>query len=84
MYKKPGECGSLAEELKSYNKGGAPLEERKAKAKRKQILSGFLKDDPEASASQLVKRFKQAGIRLSKEVIRKYRMELRKDAKKGS
>jgi hypothetical protein len=84
MYKKPGECGSLAEELKSYNKGGAPLEERKAKAKRKQILSGFLKDDPEASASQLVKRFKRAGIKLSKEVIRKYRMELRKDAKQGS
>jgi hypothetical protein len=84
MYKKPGECELLAEELKSHNKGGAPPKARKAKAANKQLLSGFLKEDPEASASQLVKRFKRAGIKLSKEVIRKYRMELRKDEKKAS
>ena len=29
-----------------------------------------------------MKRFRQAGIKLSKEAIRKYRMELRKDAKR--
>jgi len=84
IHKKPGECGTLGEELKSYNKGGAPLAERKAKTERKQLLSGFFKDDPEATSSQLVERFKQAGIELSESAIRKYHMEIRKDARKGA
>jgi hypothetical protein len=84
MHKKPGECGSLGEEQKSHNKGGAPLAARKAKAERKRLLSDFLKGDPEATTARLVKRFKRAGFKLSKETIRKYRMELRKDAKKGA
>jgi hypothetical protein len=84
LHKKPGECGSLGEEQNSYNKGGAPLAARKAKSERKRLLSGFLKDDPEATSSQLVKRFKQAGMDVSKGLIRKYRMEIRKDTKKGA
>jgi hypothetical protein len=84
MYKKPGECGSLAEELKSYNKGGAPLEERRAKAEKKRLLRDFLEDDPEATSPALVKHFKQAGIELSEAAIRKYRREIRQDAKRGA
>jgi hypothetical protein len=84
IYKKPGECGSLAVELKSFNKGGAPPEARKAKAKRKQLLIDFLEDDPDATSPKLVTRFKEAGIAISKGAIRKYRMELRKDAKKSA
>ena len=83
-HKKPGKCGSLGEEQKSRNKGGAPLAAREAKSERKRLLSSFLKDDPEASTSQLVKRFKQAGMGVRKGAIRKYRMEIRNDAKKGS
>ena len=84
LYKKPGECGSLGEERRSYNKGGAPLAARKAKAERKRLLSDFLKGDPDATTARLVERFKRAGLKLSKETIRKYRMELRKDPKKGA
>jgi len=84
MYKKPGECGSLGEERKSYNRGGAPLEVRKAKAERKRLLKGFLEDDPEATSPELVKRFKKAGIDIREGAIRKYRMEIRKDAKKSA
>jgi hypothetical protein len=83
MHKKPGECGTLAEE-QNGNKGGAPLKVRKAKAANKRLLRGFLGDDPKATSPELVERFKDAGIELSEAAIRKYRMELRKDAKKGA
>lgn len=84
IYKKPGECGTLAEEQKSQNKGGAPPKARKAKAANKHLLLGFLEDDPEATSPELVDRFKEAGIELTEGAIRKYRMEIRKDAKKGA
>jgi hypothetical protein len=85
IYKKPRECGSLGEEQKSYNnKGGAPPKVRKAKAERKQLLRSFLEDDPEATSPALVERFKQKGIEVSEAAIRKYRMEIRKDAEKGA
>lgn len=84
MHKRPGECGSLGEEQKHYNKGGAPPKVRKAKTANKQLLRGFLRDDPEATSPALVERFKQEGIELSESVIRKYRMEIRKDVKNGS
>jgi hypothetical protein len=61
MHKKPGECGTLAEE-QNGNKGGAPLKVRKAKAANKELLRGFLQDDPKASSPELVERFKVAGI----------------------
>jgi len=84
IHKKPRACGSLGEEEKSYNKGGAPIKARKAKARNKRLLSGFLKSDPEATSPELVERFKEAGIELSEAAIRKYRMESRKDAKRGA
>ena len=84
MHKKPGECGSLGEEQKGYNKGGAPLAARKAKAERKRLLNGFLMDEPEATSPELVERFKEAQIDISKGTIRKYRMEIRSEAKKGA
>lgn len=84
IHKKPGECGSLAEEQKSHNQGGAPVKARKAKVANKELLCGFLKDDPKATSPELIERFKQEGIKLSESAIRKYRMEIRKDAKKGA
>jgi len=84
IYKKSGECGTLGEEQKSYNKGGAPPKARKAKAANKQLLRGFLEDEPEATSPELVKLFKETGIEVTENAIRKYRMEIRKDAKKGA
>ena len=77
LHKKPGECGSLAEEQKSHGKGGAPSEIRKAKTENKRLLRGFLKDDPEATSPELVKRFKQAGIKIKDSTIRSYRRQIR-------
>ena len=84
MHKKPGECGSLREEQRSFNKGGAPLEARKAKAERKQLLRDFLKDDPEATSPELVARFKQERIKIADSTVRSYLRQIRKDEKKGS
>jgi hypothetical protein len=84
IHKKPGECGSLGEEQKSHNKGGAPLEVRKAKAERKRLLSSFLEDDPDATSPALVERFKQEGINIADSTVRSYLRESRKDAKNGS
>jgi hypothetical protein len=84
IYKKPGECGTLGEEQKSHNKGGAPPKARKAKAANKQLLRGFLEDDPAATSPELVARFKNEGIEVSESAIRKYHREIRKNAKKGA
>src|ERR1019366_7087853 len=84
MYKKPGECGSLGEEQKSYNKGGAPPEARKAKAAKKTLLRGFLERDPKATSPELVARFKQEGIKIADSTVRSYRWQIRKDEKNAS
>lgn len=84
IHKKPGECGSLVEEEKNHNKGGASPEARRAKAEKKRLLAGFLKDDPNAANAKLVKLFKKTGLTISEGAIRKYRMEFRKEVKKGA
>ena len=84
IHKKLGDCGSLAEEQKSYNKGGAPFEVRRAKAERIRLLIGFLKDDPNATSPELVKRFKQAGINIADSTVRSYLRQIRRDAQKGA
>ena len=84
IYKKPGECGSLGDEQKSYNKGGAPLKARKAKAANKQLLRGFLENDPEATSPELVEHFKHEGIKIADSTVRSYLREIRKDEKKSA
>ena len=84
IHKKPGECGSLVVEEKNHNKGGASPGVRRLKAENKRLLAGFLRDDPNATSAKLVKLFKKTGITISKGAIRKYRMEFRREVKKGA
>lgn len=79
IYKKPGECGFLADEQKC-NKGGAPIEKQKQRVKNKQQLREWLREDPNATAKALAKRFKQeARIALKLSTIRRYRSEINKE-----
>jgi hypothetical protein len=79
MHKRPGVCGSLADEQKG-NKGGASKEDRERRAANKQLLLKLLQKDPDAKSKTLVKRFKEAGIDIKQSTIRRYRSEIRNEA----
>jgi hypothetical protein len=78
MHKKPGECGLLQDEQKSY-KGGASPKEREQRRLNKKLLGEFLQDDPKATSKALARRFKQEGITLDPGTIRRYRAEIQKE-----
>ena len=79
MHKRPGVCGSLADEQMG-NKGGASKEDREKRAANKELLRKFLLKDPEAKSETLVERFKKEGIDIKPSTIRRYRAEIRKEA----
>jgi len=77
MYKRPGECRSLAEEK---GKGGAPQEERDRRAKNKDVLRRLLEKEPKAKAKDLAKRLKkETGVEYKVGSIRRLRAEIRKE-----
>ena len=78
VHKRPGECGELADEhTPERNRGGGASEaQRDAKASRLALLRGFLRENPRASSSELVERFKSEGVTVSDSAIRKYRKGL--------
>jgi hypothetical protein len=78
MYKKPGECRSLAEEK---SKGGASPEAREQRAKNKETLRRLLQKEPKAKAKDLAKRLqKETGVEYEESTIRRLRAEIRKEA----
>jgi hypothetical protein len=77
MHKKPGECGTLGDEQKNHNRGGAPIKIREAKAANKRLLKRFLEDDPNATSPELVKRFKREGIQIADSTLRGYLQQMR-------
>jgi hypothetical protein len=78
MYRKPNECGRLAEylDIPGRNKGGAPPEAREARAANVEILRRLLCESPDLTSQQISQRFHSLGIKLGDSSIRKYRKDL--------
>jgi hypothetical protein len=79
MYKRPNDCGSLADESQpEREKGGASTQAREAKASNIQLLREWLKQDPKQTSEQLALRFKDAGVEIHDATVRKYRTQIAK------
>jgi len=76
MYRKPGECGSFEDYLRSRDKGGAPDIRREAKKANKELMRQWLCEAPLLNSTQLSRRFNSIGVKLDDSSIRKYRKEL--------
>jgi hypothetical protein len=77
MHKRPGECGSLADEQRpERDKGGAPKSQQETKAWNMEILRHYLAAEPNLSDNQVVQKFKAAGIEISRTTVLRYRKEL--------
>jgi hypothetical protein len=79
LWKAPGDCGTLVEEMPDTNRnngGGAPQVVRDARNANLALLSGFLKGDPNLNSRQIVQKFRELQISVSDSAIRKYRKEL--------
>lgn len=74
MLKKPGECGSLAEEQPEN-----PANENKHREKtdRVAIVASWLKDDRDMTNSRIVSRFKEIGIDVDGSTASRYRKNAR-------
>lgn len=78
LYKRPGECGALADEQdSSRDRGGAPSQAREARAANIELLRRFLAEDEKQSSEQLTRRFRDAGINLNSSTVRHYLREAR-------
>jgi hypothetical protein len=75
LHKRPGECGTLAEEQPDRNAGGAPPESRQERARRVEMVRAWLATDPNQTAEELRERFKRAGIKVSGSGVKNYRKE---------
>jgi hypothetical protein len=79
MYKKPGECGTLANER---SKGGAAQEDRERKKNKKRLLAALMEKYPKLNSTELeAKFFKRYRITIAAATIRKYKKEIRAGAK---
>lgn len=78
LWKAPGDCGNLVEEMPDTNRntGGASQMVREARSANVALLSGFLKDEPTLNSRQIVQKFRELKIDVSDSAIRKYRKEL--------
>jgi hypothetical protein len=79
LWKAPGDCGTLVEEMPDTNRnagGGAPQVVREARSANLALLSGFLKAEPDLNSRQIVQKFRELQISVSDSAIRKYRKEL--------
>ena len=77
MYRKPNECGRLADylDIPGRSKGGAPAEVREARAANIEILRRLLRESPDLTSQQISQRFHSMGIKLGDSAIRKYRKD---------
>lgn len=74
MLKTPDDCGSLADESKpERDRGGASAQSREDRLANIELLRGWLKETPNATASQFAKKFQDAGIDISEVTVRKYK-----------
>jgi DnaB-like helicase N terminal domain/AAA domain len=79
ILRRPGECGSLADEHSPpRNVGGAPAQVRNERAANIALLRSYLVAEPTQTSDQLVKRFARDGVQVSSSTVRKYKMELEK------
>ena len=76
MLKKPGACGSLAQELRSNaNRGGAPKSQERI-AKLELVEKWVKKHGPNITSTELVEKFKKRGYKVKPQTARKYRAEV--------
>ncbi len=74
MHRKPGECGSLAQELRSSaNKGGAP--KSKDRSIKLELTAGWVAKQPKITSTELVRKFRKRGYKVAPQTARKYRAE---------
>lgn len=80
MYKEPGDCGPLSNEMPDVrNKGGgAPALEREARAGKLALLRGWLAHNPRLTSPQIVELYAKEGIEVVDGTVRRYRAELEK------
>ena len=80
MHKQPGECGMLMDEQKfeSDKGGGAGVQAREARSANIALLRGWLADDPGLTSEELTRRYADAGIKVGRSTIRRYKMDLEK------
>lgn len=75
LLKRPGECGSLAEEQPAENQGGAGQESRQERARRVAMAKEWLASDETLTVEQLLQKFTGAGITVSRSAVKNYRRE---------
>jgi len=78
MVKKPGECGSLADEQPPLDKNAQAHGARAAKIG---LVSAWLKEDPEPSTTEIRERFSRMGIKTDASTVRGYKHEIRRSSK---
>jgi len=79
MYKKPGECRTLANER---SKGGASAEDRERKNKKKRLLADLMKKYPKLTSEELAVKFLvKHKITIAAGTLRKYKKEIRAGVK---
>jgi hypothetical protein len=78
LYKSPGECGLLADEIPNpqKNNSGASGSARETKALKMALLKRLLTEDPDQSWKQTIDAFKKEGIEVARGTIRAYKSEL--------
>lgn len=77
LYRSPDDCGDLADELPSRNKGGASQTERDAKATCLEILRQHLASNPDSTNPELQAVLKAQGFDANPTRVRQYRFLLR-------
>jgi hypothetical protein len=77
LYRAPGSCGSLADEMPTPRSGsGAAPDARESKAAKLELLRRILRDEPNATWELITQKFQEAGIEIARGTIRAYRSEL--------
>jgi DnaB-like helicase N terminal domain/AAA domain len=74
LFKRPGECGQLADEQYPHrDKGGAPMESRQERVRRIEIVRQWLSTEASLSAGEIRNRFAAIGIDVSRSACKNYR-----------
>jgi len=78
LHKRPGECGTLADEQPTERSkgGGAPSQVREDRRANIARMQRWLGEQPHLSTEDLVSRFAQEGIEVGDRTVRKYRLEV--------
>jgi hypothetical protein len=76
MQKRPGECGSLADEQPDLNKNNSSKHD--TRAAHMALVKKLDEEEPGLNSSEVRKRMAAEGIAISEVTIRRYRQDLRK------